>query len=167
MAGDARAKVVVVYADAEGNEPFTQWLRELKDRRDRKRIETRLLRLQQGNYGDCKSVGGGICELRMFFGPGYRVYFGEDGDTLVVLLSGGDKSSRAKISNEHRRTGRIISAMRKYRTFDEVTTEYYRVHPEEIDDFLKVTFEEYAQDNDIGALLSALRIISRLTSSPA
>lgn len=52
--------------------------------------------------------------------------------------------------------------MRKYRTFSDVTTEYYRDHPEEIDDFLKVTFEEYARDNDIGALLSALRIISRV-----
>ncbi len=52
--------------------------------------------------------------------------------------------------------------MRKYRTFSEVTEEHYRNHPEEIDDFLKITFEEYAKDNDTGALLSALRIISRV-----
>ena len=52
--------------------------------------------------------------------------------------------------------------MRKYRTFSEVTTEYYREHPEEIDDFLKVTFEEYARDNNIGALLLALQIVSRV-----
>lgn len=96
MAADARAKVIVIYADAEGNEPFTQWLQGLKDRRGRQRIEARLLRLEQGNYGDCKSVGGGVSELRMFFGPGYRVYFAEDGDTIVVLLSGGDKSSQSK-----------------------------------------------------------------------
>ena len=51
--------------------------------------------------------------------------------------------------------------MRKYRKFGEVTEEYYRKHPEEIDEFLKVTFEEYAKDHDTGALLSALRIISR------
>ena len=51
--------------------------------------------------------------------------------------------------------------MRKYRTFSDVTAEYYRDHPEEIDDFLRVTFEEYANDNDIGGLLSALRIVSR------
>lgn len=51
--------------------------------------------------------------------------------------------------------------MRKYRKFGEVTEEYYREHPEEIDGFLKITFEEYAKDQDTGALLSALRIISR------
>ena len=52
--------------------------------------------------------------------------------------------------------------MRKYRTFNETMEEHYRNHPEEIDDFLKITFEEYAKDNDPGALLSALRIISRV-----
>ncbi len=52
--------------------------------------------------------------------------------------------------------------MRKYRTFDQVEEEYYREHPEEIDSFLTVTFEEYAKDNDTGALLSALRMISRV-----
>ena len=96
MSGDASAKVVIVYANADGNEPFTQWLHSLKDRRGRQRIESRLLRLEQGNYGDCKGVGQGVFELRMFFGPGYRVYFGEDGDKIVVLLSGGDKSSQSK-----------------------------------------------------------------------
>ena len=56
----------------------------------------RLLRLEQGNYGDFKPVGEGVNELRFFFGAGFRVYFAEDGDTLVVLLCGGDKDSQSR-----------------------------------------------------------------------
>ena len=52
------------------------------------------MRLESGHYGDCKPVGEGVIELRFFFGPGYRVYFGEDGDTIVVLLCGGDKGNQ-------------------------------------------------------------------------
>jgi putative addiction module killer protein len=62
----------------------------------RKRILTRISRRQQGNYGDCEAVGEGISELRMFFGPGYRVYFGENGNDIVILLCGGDKGSQDK-----------------------------------------------------------------------
>jgi putative addiction module killer protein len=62
----------------------------------RKRILIRISRLQQGNYGDCEPVGEGISELRMFFGPGYRVYFGENGNDIVILLCGGDKGSQDK-----------------------------------------------------------------------
>jgi len=56
----------------------------------------RLRRIEQGNYGDCKHIQNGLFELRFFFGPGYRIYFGEDGNTLVILLCGGDKSSQKK-----------------------------------------------------------------------
>ena len=59
-------------------------------------IRARINRLELGNFGDCKSVGTGVLELRVSFGPGYRVYFGRDGNTLVVLLCGGDKGSQAK-----------------------------------------------------------------------
>ncbi len=86
----------MVYQDADGNEPFTEWLNGLRDVKGRKRISIRLRRLEQGNYGDCQPVGEGVLELRMFFGPGYRVYFGEEGDTIVFLLCGGDKSSQKK-----------------------------------------------------------------------
>ncbi len=96
MAQAATPKNVIIYADQEGREPFIKWLNGLRDKQSRKRIETRLLRLEQGNYGDCEPVGDGVSELRMFFGPGYRVYFGEDAGNIVVLLCGGDKKSQTQ-----------------------------------------------------------------------
>jgi putative addiction module killer protein len=87
-------KQVIAYRDRNGAEPFTIWLDGLRDSLGRQRILIRLTRLEQGHYGDCKSVGEGINELRMFFGPGYRVYFGEHKKHIVVLLCGGDKASQ-------------------------------------------------------------------------
>jgi len=89
-------KQVIVYAKENGKEPFTEWLYGLRDAMGRKRILARVSRLQQGNYGDCEPVGEGVSELRMFFGPGYRVYFGERDNTIIVLLCGGDKDSQGK-----------------------------------------------------------------------
>ena len=96
LANAARPKRVIVYADGEGTEPFTEWLFGLRDLMGRKRILARIARLEQGNYGDCEPVGEGVSELRLFFGPGYRVYFGEDENNIVVLLCGGDKGSQNK-----------------------------------------------------------------------
>lgn len=90
------SKLVIIYRTAAGKEPFTNWLNSLRDGRTRRRILKRLWRLESGYYGDFKPVGGGVNELRFFFGPGYRVYFGEDGDKIVVLLCGGDKSNQAR-----------------------------------------------------------------------
>ena len=95
MANAATPKRVIVYADENGVEPFTDWLYGLRDIMGRKRILARIVRLEQGNYGDCEPVGEGVCELRMFFGPGYRVYFGEDENHIVILLCGGDKGSQS------------------------------------------------------------------------
>ena len=68
----------------------------LKDRRARARILVRLNRVRLGNFGDSKSVGDGVFELRMSFGPGYRLYFGREGEAMVLLLCGGDKSTQSK-----------------------------------------------------------------------
>jgi len=89
-------KQVIVYAKENSKEPFTEWLYGLRDIMGRKRILSRVSRLQQGNYGDCESVGDGVNELRLFFGAGYRVYFGEKDNQIVVLLCGGDKSTQSK-----------------------------------------------------------------------
>ncbi len=87
-------KQIVFYADEDGSEPFQVWLDELRDTQGRRRIIKRLFRIQQGNYGDVEPIGEGLSELRLFFGPGYRVYFGEDSGNIVVILCGGDKGSQ-------------------------------------------------------------------------
>lgn len=94
MAGASQLKTVLIYRDQAGNEPFTVWLDSLRDPTTRRRILKRLLRIEGGYYGDCKAVGNGVMELRFFLGSGYRIYFGKDGDILVVLLCGGDKDSQ-------------------------------------------------------------------------
>jgi putative addiction module killer protein len=82
------------YTTAEGRAPFTEWLDALRDRNVRVRIKSRLDRVEQGNLGDFKSVGQGVFELRINYGPGYRVYFGQVGLTIVVILIAGDKSTQ-------------------------------------------------------------------------
>ena len=75
---------------------FDEWLDALKDRKGRARIRARIDRLALGNPGDVKPVGGGISEMRIDFGPGYRVYFMQRGQVLVIILAGGDKSSQPR-----------------------------------------------------------------------
>lgn len=75
-------------------EVFTAWLDRLRDGRARVRIVERLRRFSGGNPGDIKAVGEGVGELRIDYGPGYRVYFCERGDIVVILLCGGDKASQ-------------------------------------------------------------------------
>lgn len=74
---------------------FDAWLSGLRDRAGRARVLVRIDRLAAGNAGDVKSVGAGISELRVNFGPGYRVYFMAKGALVIVLLAGGDKSTQA------------------------------------------------------------------------
>jgi putative addiction module killer protein len=80
-------------------EEFEKWLRSIVDIRTRRKITLRIQRLKLGNFGDYKSVGKEIYELRMHFGPGYRIYFARKGELLVILLIGGDKSSQSKDIN--------------------------------------------------------------------
>lgn len=96
MVKKVQPKVVVVYADENGTEPYTQWLESLKDEKTQERIRVRIRRLEDGLYGDCTPVGDGLSELRFFFGSGYRVYFGEENGNIVILLSGGDKSGQKR-----------------------------------------------------------------------
>lgn len=73
---------------------YVQWFNSLRDREARARIDTRIRRLSLGNPGDIKPVGEGVSELRIDYGPGYRVYFVQRGQTVVILLAGGDKRTQ-------------------------------------------------------------------------
>ena len=75
-------------------ERFVRWFAGLHDSQARMRIQARIRRLSVGNFGDVKSVGQGVYEMRIDYGPGYRVYFARRGDALVVLLAGGDKRTQ-------------------------------------------------------------------------
>jgi putative addiction module killer protein len=76
------------------SETFDWWLRDLRDRRARDRIKARILRLSRGNPGDVKPVGCGVSEMRIDYGPGYRVYFTQRDRFVILLLCGGDKRTQ-------------------------------------------------------------------------
>lgn len=87
---------------------FAAWLDDLRDRKAQVRIAARLRQAEAGNLGDWKAVGTGVSEMRVNFGPGYRLYFSRKGSILVVMLAGGDKSSQAV---DVRRAQRILKQL--------------------------------------------------------
>lgn len=91
-----RTKEIRIYETQTGEQPFTAWLFGLKDTKARQIIIQRLKRLSLGNTGDCKTLIADLSELRIDFGPGYRVYFGEELSQIILLLCAGDKSSQEK-----------------------------------------------------------------------
>lgn len=93
---EAQENTVLTYVQSNGFVPFNDWLESLRDRKARAVVRARINRVRLGNLGDCKSVGSGVRELRINFGSGYRVYFAQQGDTIIVLLLGGNKSSQNK-----------------------------------------------------------------------
>jgi putative addiction module killer protein len=79
-----------------GRVPFDEWFDSLRDAKMRASVDARLARVRAGNFGDAKSVGAGVFELRIALGPGLRVYYGLHGERVVVLLGGGDKGSQSR-----------------------------------------------------------------------
>ena len=77
-------------------EIFDAWFESLKDKQTARRIQARIDRVEEGNFGDHKAVGEGVSEMRIHHGPGFRVYFTRQGLEIVILLAGGDKSSQSK-----------------------------------------------------------------------
>ena len=85
-----------LYRTPNGKVPFAEWYNAIQDLTLQGRIDKRLERVANGNFGDCRSVGAGVLELRLQFGAGYRIYFGELENTIVLLLCAGDKSSQTR-----------------------------------------------------------------------
>ncbi len=91
---EAQPRDIQLYITAEGKIPFSRWFDSLRDEKAKTTINKRLNRVRLGNLGDYRSVGEGVCELKIDYGPGYRIYFGQVGTTIILLLCGGDKSSQ-------------------------------------------------------------------------
>jgi putative addiction module killer protein len=87
--------VLLSYVDAHGRIPFEDWILDL-DRQAQAKVAIALSRLQRGNMSNVAAVGEGVCELKLDWGPGYRVYFGHDGKTIVILLCGGTKKRQSR-----------------------------------------------------------------------
>jgi putative addiction module killer protein len=75
---------------------FYKWLQDLKDLKGKARVQARLDRLELGHFGDCSTIESGLFELRIHYGPGYRVYFMKSGKEIIILLAGGDKTTQSK-----------------------------------------------------------------------
>ena len=89
-------KSLRLYRTRNGKEPFSEWVTSIKDTIAIAQVNNRVRRLSLGQRGDCKRVGKGVFELRVHYGPGYRVYFAEQGKEIVILLLGGDKGSQKR-----------------------------------------------------------------------
>ena len=89
-----------IYTDLQERQPLTRWLAALKDVRARAQIRARLARVGAGNLGDCKPLRDGVQELKIDYGPGYRVYLSRQGPVIVLLLCGSDKSDQTKAINQ-------------------------------------------------------------------
>ncbi|MDE3056316.1 MAG: type II toxin-antitoxin system RelE/ParE family toxin [Verrucomicrobiota bacterium] len=87
---------VEIYETSNGRRPFEEWVEDLREWHTQAKIWTRIDRLKMGNFGDCKTLQDGVCELRIHYGPGIRIYYGKIGTKLILLLCGGDKGSQEK-----------------------------------------------------------------------
>jgi len=103
---------VVEYENEEGNHPFSEWFMGL-DTTAALKVRTAIARMEHGNFGDVKPVGEGVSERRIDFGPGYRLYFGKDGETLVILLGGGTKKRQDRDVEAAKKHWRMYKARKR------------------------------------------------------
>jgi putative addiction module killer protein len=87
---------IEIYETASGKRPFKEWVDDLREGHTQAKVWARIDRLKMGNFGDCKTLQDGVCELRIDYGPGLRIYYGKIGAKLILLLSGGDKGSQER-----------------------------------------------------------------------
>ena len=92
----AQPRELEIYRAPNGRAPYIEWFESIRDLKTITQIESRIDRIKDGNLGDYKPVGDSVFELRFRSGPGYRIYFGQVGNTIVLLLCGGDKSSQRR-----------------------------------------------------------------------
>lgn len=92
MSGNKDQWIIEIYQDSNGKKPFLEWIKHIEPSYQPK-IYARVDRLKSGNFGDYKYLGDGICEIRIHFGSGYRVYFGKIRNIIILLFSGGDKKN--------------------------------------------------------------------------
>ncbi len=153
---------VLRYVTPSGKDVVGEWLSGLADTRARAKIATRFLRLAAGNFGDCKSLREGVSEMRIDWGPGYRVYYAMAGRTCVLLLCGGDKhrqSSDIDRAIEHwkdyrgRRTGKEMKRKASI-SHDKAIVRELREDPEFASEYLKAALEDVDEPH---VLLIALR----------
>jgi putative addiction module killer protein len=114
---------VLEYLDRAGSSPFAAWFRNL-DAAAAAKVTTALRRLELGNFSNVKGVGAGVFEYRIDFGPGYRVYFGQDGETVVILLGGTNRSARMATSRPRESDGPITRSARRRRNDMPLTREF-------------------------------------------
>lgn len=91
-------KKIRFFKTEQGNEPFKNWLNKIKDNTALAQINNRIKRLSLGHEGDCKRVAKNVFEMRIHYGPGYRIYFSIQNNEIIILLLGGDKGSQKKVS---------------------------------------------------------------------
>lgn len=91
---ESMTRIVYEYKTPSGKNPFRSWLDSLKDRKAQQIIDARIANVRRGTFGDCRVVGFGVTELKISYGPGYRIYFGQDGQISVILLCGGTKKNQ-------------------------------------------------------------------------
>lgn len=88
-------QTVYIYVLPDGKEPLEDWLADLKDKKGRAKVRARINQMRAGNPGNFKMVAPGIMEMKIDFGPGYRIYYGRIGDKIILLLCGGDKTTQS------------------------------------------------------------------------